>query len=132
MTSFPKYDSLLGENDSTTHTGIQRAELCESDLFRRLMTKAMFTEVCNLHLARKRSYENLQTLAKQAIVDLVINRELSSGNECLRYESDIATRCAGVTSIFTQSLEHLNKVNNDEMMRVLNVLTELSRWKTLL
>ena len=132
MTSFPKYDSLLGENDSTTHTGIQGAELCESDLFCSVMTKAMFTEVCNLHLARKRSYENLQTLAKQAIVDLVINRELSSDNECLCYESDIATRCAGVTSIFTQSLEHLNKVNNDEMMRVLNVLTELSRWKTLL
>ena len=130
MTSFPKYDSLLGENDSTTHTGIQRAELCESDLFRSVMTKAMFTEVCNLHLARKRSYENLQTLAKQAIVDLVINRELSSGNEWLCYDSDNVTRCDGVTNIFTQSLEHLNKVNNDEMMRVLNVLTELSRWKT--
>ena len=130
MESFPEYDSLLGENDSSTHTGIQRAELCESDLFRSVMTKAMFTEVCNLHLARKRSYENLQTLAKQAIVDLATNRELRSGNERLCYDSDNVTRCDGVTNIFTQSLEHLNKVNNDEMMRVLNVLTELSRWKT--
>ena len=128
MESFPEYDWLLGEIDSLT--GIQRAELCERDLFRSVMTKAMFTEVCNLHLARKRSYENLQTLARQAVVDLVTNRELSSGNEWLCYDSDNVTRCDGVTNIFTQSLEHLNKVNNDEMMRVLNVLTELSRWKT--
>ena len=134
--TFGAYPSTtVEENPSPSNTNIPRVELSESDLFRSTMTKAMFTEFCNLHLERKKSYENLRTLASQAIVDLTSNQVLKSvkntGNEWIHFDMDSATRCAALTSIFTQSSEHLDRMNNEEMVRILDLLTELTRTKAL-
>ena len=78
-------------------------------------------------MARKKSYEKLQRLAKQAIADLTTDQMIKSikipGNcndEWLHFDVNSTVRSAAISSIFTSSFEDMERVNNEEMTRVLN------------
>ena len=131
----PPYTTAAG-NSSASKVNMSPKELQESDAFCSTMTRAMFTEFGDLHLARKKSYENLQRLAKQAIVDLTNDQMIkpiripgNCNDEWVHFDVNSSARSAAISSIFTSSFEEMERVNNEEMMRVLNLLTELLRTK---
>ena len=121
---------------STKNLNMSPKELHESDAFCSTMTRAMFTEFCDLPMARKKSYEILQRLAKQAIADLTTDQMIKSikipGNcndEWIHFDVNSSVRSAAISSIFTSSFEDMERGNNEEMTRVLSLLTELLRTK---
>ena len=125
----PPYTTATAGNSSTSTVNMSPKELHESDAFCSTMTRAMFTEFCDLHLARKKSYENLQ-----AIVDLTNDQMIkpiripgNCNDEWVQFDVNSSARSAAISSIFTSSFEEMERVNNEEMMRVLNLLTELLR-----
>ena len=132
----PPYTTATAGNSSASKVNMSPKELHESDAFCSTMTRAMFTEFCDLHLARKKSYENLQRLARQAIVDLTNDQMIkpiripgNCNDEWIHFDVNSSARSAAIASIFTSSFEEMERVNNEEMMRVLNLLTELLRTK---